>query len=319
VPETRAYRISASAELFPQHCQVPNLSKNAHLKALTEELDMTTSQVAQTHKGRALIKALGKAIKAILHPTAAGEQRVDNNIRVIETQRANEDMAPITRTSDAPAIMRARDPTAKRNLIKDTHTHRSLTRNNTPGAVPVIQRVAPALILPDKQPARATRRSPRVNTNEGPVIIIPPYRMLGGGTRASPRLVSQQALNAMTMREAITPPMVFTLRKFLPITYEDNPTTGEAISSYKRLMNDPVTAEVWQTAFGKDFGGMAQGDNKTGQKGTNSVFVMTHKEIDIAKNAGHKWTYARVVVDYRPQKEDPNRIRIAVGGNLITY
>ena len=64
---------------------------------------------------------------------------------------------------------------------------------------------------------------------------------------------------------------------------------------------------------------MAQGDDKTGQKGTNSVFVMTHKEIDIANTAGHKWTYARVVVDYRPQKEDPNRIRIAVGGNLITY
>ena len=36
-------------------------------------------------------------------------------------------------------------------------------------------------------------------------------------------------------------------------------------------MNDPETAEVWQTAFGKDFGGMAQGDDKTGQKGTNSV------------------------------------------------
>jgi hypothetical protein len=84
-------------------------------------------------------------------------------------------------------------------------------------------------------------------------------------------------------------------------------------------MNDPETAEIWQTAFGKDFGGMAQGDDKTGQKGTNSVFVMTHKEIDIAKAAGHKWTYARIVVDYRPQKEDPNRIRIAVGGNLITY
>jgi hypothetical protein len=46
-------------------------------------------------------------------------------------------------------------------------------------------------------------------------------------------------------------------------------------------MHDPATAEVWQTAFGKDFGGMTQGDNKTGQKGTNSVFVMTHKEIDV--------------------------------------
>jgi hypothetical protein len=35
---------------------------------------------------------------------------------------------------------------------------------------------------------------------------------------------------------------------------------------------------------------MAQGDRKTGQKGTNSVFVMTHKEIDIAMAAGYKWT-----------------------------
>jgi hypothetical protein len=84
-------------------------------------------------------------------------------------------------------------------------------------------------------------------------------------------------------------------------------------------MHDPATAEVWQTAFGKDFGGMAQGDRKTGQKGTNSVFVMTHEEIDIAIAAGHKWTYARIVVDHRPQKDNPNRIRIPVGGNLITY
>ena len=83
-------------------------------------------------------------------------------------------------------------------------------------------------------------------------------------------------------------------------------TTGETISSYKWLMNDPKTAKIWQTAFGKDFGGVAQGDNKTGQKRANSVFVMTHTEIDIVKAAGHTWTYAQVVVDYRPQKEDTN-------------
>ena len=64
---------------------------------------------------------------------------------------------------------------------------------------------------------------------------------------------------------------------------------------------------------------MTQGDDKTGQEGTNSVFVMTHKEIDTAKAAGHTWTYARIIVDHRPQKEDPNQIRIKVGGNLIIY
>ena len=30
-------------------------------------------------------------------------------------------------------------------------------------------------------------------------------------------------------------------------------------------------------------------------------------------------TYARIVVDYRPQKKDPNRVRITAGGNLIKY
>jgi hypothetical protein len=35
-------------------------------------------------------------------------------------------------------------------------------------------------------------------------------------------------------------------------------TTGEIITSYKRLMHNPKTAEVWQTAFGKDFGSMGR-------------------------------------------------------------
>jgi hypothetical protein len=99
----------------------------------------------------------------------------------------------------------------------------------------------------------------------------------------------------MTLQEALTMPISFTPRKLAPATYNTcstnyvhfaapmiHPTTGKIISSYKSLLNDPATANVWQRAFGKDFGGMAQGDLKTGQKGTNSVFVMMHKENDIA-------------------------------------
>jgi hypothetical protein len=83
-------------------------------------------------------------------------------------------------------------------------------------------------------------------------------------------------------------------------------------------MHDPATTEIWQTAFGKDFGGMVQGDEKTGQQGTNSIFVMTHNEI---KNipCTQTITYARIVVDFCPQKDDLYCIRITAGGNLITY
>ena len=64
---------------------------------------------------------------------------------------------------------------------------------------------------------------------------------------------------------------------------------------------------------------MAQGDNKTGQKGTKEIFVMTHDEIAQVVQAGKKFTYDNPVVDHRPQpqKEDPNQIQNIAGGNLI--
>ena len=55
-------------------------------------------------------------------------------------------------------------------------------------------------------------------------------------------------------------------------------------------MHDPTTAETWQTAFGKDFSGLAQGDNKMGQKGTNAVFVMTHIDIKRVLRMKKKFT-----------------------------
>ena len=168
-------------------------------------------------------------------------------------------------------------------------------------------------------------------TASASTIVIPPYPT-PGGIRAIARLISQQALNALTMKEALYAPKNFAQRKYVHHNFVENvpnyahfappmvhPTTGETITSYKWLMHDPATAEVWQTAFGKDFGGMAQGDDKTGQTGTNSIFVMTHAKIKQAYADKVTFAYAKIVVDFRPQKEDPYRIRITAGGNLLTY
>ncbi len=142
-------------------------------------------------------------------------------------------------------------------------------------------------------------------------------------SKAWSHIISQQALNAMTMKEALYlyPPAAFSPSHLTMPAFVDkipsyahyaspmgHPTTDKTITSYKRLMNDPKTAKIWQTAFGKDFGGMAQGDDKIVQKGTNSIFVMTHEEIATAKKEGKTWTYARIVIDYRPPKEDLNQV-----------
>ena len=61
-----------------------------------------------------------------------------------------------------------------------------------------------------------------------------------------------------------------------------HPITGKTITQYQKLMKDPITNDVWSTVFGKEWVGMAQGDNKTCEKGTNLIFVEMPME-----NIGH--------------------------------
>jgi hypothetical protein len=83
----------------------------------------------------------------------------------------------------------------------------------------------------------------------------------------------------MTMKEALYLPAAFSPSHLMMPAVVDklpnyahyaslmvHPMTGETITSYKWLMNNPETAEIWQTAFGKDFGGMAQGNNKRSER-----------------------------------------------------
>ena len=97
-----------------------------------------------------------------------------------------------------------------------------------------------------------------------------------------------------------------------------HPTTGEIITSYKRLVNDPKFRNVWETGFGKEWGGLAHSDKRTGAKGKNTLIILHPDQIHGIPN-DQVVTYANIVVDYRPQKEDPNRVQITAGGNLIIY
>ncbi len=95
-----------------------------------------------------------------------------------------------------------------------------------------------------------------------------------------------------------------------------HPITKETITKYKKLANNPILQTVWTQAMCKELGRLAQGWN--GSKGTDTIFFMSHNDIkQIPRD--RTVTYACIVVDYRPQKDDPNRVRITVGGNLITY
>jgi hypothetical protein len=80
-------------------------------------------------------------------------------------------------------------------------------------------------------------------------------------------LISQTALNAFVTKEALYKHQAFIPAGLTaPVCVDGvpnyvhfaspmvHPVTGETISSHKKLMHNPAMAEVWQTAFGKDFG-----------------------------------------------------------------
>ena len=57
---------------------------------------------------------------------------------------------------------------------------------------------------------------------------------------------------------------------------------------------------------------------KTGAKGTDIFNKLRPEQVLLIPN-DCVVTYANTVVDYRPQKEDTNRVRITAGGDLIIY
>jgi hypothetical protein len=78
---------------------------------------------AGTPKGHHLIKSLATAIKAILTPTNAEEQRMATNIVIGRPPSEDAPIVTIQQISDAPEIMQTRDPTAKCNLITTICIH----------------------------------------------------------------------------------------------------------------------------------------------------------------------------------------------------
>eukprot|EP00804_Cyclotella_cryptica_P006250 CCRYP_010108-RA/>CCRYP_010108-RA protein AED:0.40 eAED:0.40 QI:0/-1/0/1/-1/1/1/0/258 len=94
-----------------------------------------------------------------------------------------------------------------------------------------------------------------------------------------------------------------------------NDETGE-LMEYRHLIANPKYRDTWQNAYGKELGRLAQGLPGI-VKGTDTIaFIQqSHGPQDRWKDV----TYGRIVANFRPEKEDPYRIRLTVGGNRINY
>jgi hypothetical protein len=90
-----------------------------------------------------------------------------------------------------------------------------------------------------------------------------------------------------------------------------NPDTG-AIAKYVEL-SKCSEGHHWRQSNTDEIGRLAQGYGDI--KGTNTMFFIPFSEIPENKIS----TYLRVVSAYRPEKENPRRVRWTVGGDRIDY
>lgn len=85
---------------------------------------------------------------------------------------------------------------------------------------------------------------------------------------------------------------------------------------YKQLITNTTTKHVWENSFCNEIGRLTKG-YKNKVTGTETMYFINFQEIP--QNSKQYITYGRIVVDYRPQKEETHRTRLTVGGNFINY
>jgi hypothetical protein len=84
----------------------------------------------------------------------------------------------------------------------------------------------------------------------------------------------------------------------------------------QHLLVNPKYKELWGKSYTAELGRLAQGIPGV-SKGTNSKVFIARNEIPFA------WlkdvTYGCICVNYCPKKDDPNHMRLTVGGDKVNY
>ena len=119
--------------------------------------------------------------------------------------------------------------------------------------------------------------------------------------------ITTEVINSVTPRMAASRkyPMQF-LCDFANAVIDDE--TGE-VMEYRHLLKDPKHRKRWQTSFSKEIRRLA-----TGTKTIKFVSKST-----IPRDRWSDITYARIVCNERPEKKEPDRTRITMGGDRINY
>ena len=301
VPSTGRTRICATAQFFPNGAKTPIASPTDQLFIAANDLITalkSPSQVAGKNIQRDHLVAL-KALSNIFRKASSVEPHVHAQTEAEAEIKSHQHTQVPTNvpTPQAPSVQTTPGPVTQ-------------TPSNPPTRIPVtIPYRAHEVLTPQHRPP--THIYPTRGRN-GPHIID--------------NILETHAMNMVLQEHQQLPPQSFmplwsmqhyaanTSRKYNAINNVMDDSTGE-MQNYRQLIRGKETRERWLLGMCKELGRLSQG-YKNFTEGTNTLNFMTREQIrTIPKD--RTVTYARIVVDYKPQKEDPFRVRMTVGGNLL--
>jgi hypothetical protein len=175
--------------------------------------------------------------------------------------------------------------------------------------------------MPDR---RQTRSQTTIHTPDIPDVPLPPRvitprtlrhsppRVPTGSRQLSPRNLSQDDFCGMyTVHIAIAlGNNHWTQRHHANAVI--HPVTGKEIE-YSALMKDTHLQPLRTRGFGNEWGRLFQGIRYIPR--TNTFFFTTLKNIPEYR----KITYGKIVCDYKPHKQEKERVRLTVGCNRLDY
>eukprot|EP00804_Cyclotella_cryptica_P000999 CCRYP_012348-RA/>CCRYP_012348-RA protein AED:0.11 eAED:0.11 QI:0/0/0/1/1/1/3/0/1327 len=224
------------------------------------------------------------------------------------------------------------------------HTSNSVPRVRTPSNTPSLPRVLPTndmamsrvtrsmtnqfnlpsttpVAIPTPRPTTKTKR--RRHTKCAAVPDSAPARNTRSHTAAKAKLLAAPATNTRAKRISRIPkpvPILSTrmkrvdkeVHRALAVMDQD---TG-ALLNYRALLRHPAYHDDWTTSSANEFGRLADGIGGR-IKGTNTIRFI--RKRDIPKDRVKDITYGQFVCTIRPEKKEPNRTRLVVGGDRINY
>ena len=205
------------------------------------------------------------------------------------------------------------------NIVTDMSTITKPTQIATPPREP--------LATPPRVAQKTTKAPP--NTNPAPtprVDTSPPIEFEYMDTTPAENTRSTRQIRTITQETMLAAIDVFQLTVTAKATSTRrypkemlaavlNEETGE-LMEYRHLIANPKYRKIWKPAYGKEIGRLAQGIPGV-VDGTNTMIF-----IDKSQVPSDRWrdvTYGRICANFRPEKDDPNRIRLTVGGNNINF